>query len=251
MGGFAFDGPVEIIAHRGFSARAPENTIAAIDAAIDAGADAIEFDVHTAGDGNPVLFHDEMLSRTSNGVGPVRRRTLAQLQKLDAGGWFDSTFAGERIPAFGEALAHIGDRVPRIYAEVKGFRELEDLDRMIRFADEVGQKERTVFIAMNWTLLDRMRSQDPSLQIGYVVDGADGVDEAVRRATGDERALVDFRADLVADDPDLVARTAEAGVEVAVWCIDDPSHAAIAFDLGVRRITTNEVETLVDWKRTL
>ena len=56
-----------------------------MDAALEAGADAVEFDLHTAGDGNPVVFHDAMLSRTTNGVGPVRRRTLEQLQKLDAG----------------------------------------------------------------------------------------------------------------------------------------------------------------------
>ena len=82
--GFAFDGSAEVIAHRGYSSRAPENTLAAIDLAIEAGADAIEFDVHTAGDGNPVLFHDPMLGRTTNGVGPVRRRTIEQLKNLDA-----------------------------------------------------------------------------------------------------------------------------------------------------------------------
>ncbi len=164
MSAFAFEGPVEIIGHRGFSARAPENTLSAIDAAIAAGADAVEFDMHTAGDGNPVLFHDAMLSRTTNGVGPIRRRTLEQLKKLDAGSWFDAEFAGERVPALKEALEHIGDRIPRIYAEIKGFREMEDLDRMVRFTAEAGQKERTVFIAMNWTLLDRMRSQDPRHQ---------------------------------------------------------------------------------------
>ena len=67
--GFTFEDPAEIIAHRGYSARAPENTLAAIDLAIEAGADAVEFDLHTAGDGNPVLFHDAMVSRTTNGVG--------------------------------------------------------------------------------------------------------------------------------------------------------------------------------------
>jgi len=248
---FPFDGPVEIIAHRGFSARAPENTLAAIDAAIAAGADAIEFDLHTGGDGNPVLFHDAMLSRTTNGVGPVRRRTLGQLKALDAGTWFSPDFAGERIPAFREALEHIGDRIPRIYAEVKGFREMEDLDRMVRFATETGQRNRTVFIAMNWTLLDRMRSQDPSLQIGFVVDDAATIEDAFARATGDALALIDFRGDLIANDPSLMERANAAGIDVAVWCIDDPAQASQALQMGVKRITTNEVEALVEWKRSL
>ncbi len=249
--GFTFEDPAEIIAHRGYSARAPENTLAAIDLAIEAGADAVEFDLHTAGDGNPVLFHDAMVSRTTNGVGPVRRRTLEQLQKLDAGGWFSAEFAGERIPAFREALEHIGDRVARIYAEVKGFREMEDLDRMVRFADETGQKERTVFIAIKWTLLDRMRSQDASIQIGYVVEDAAHVDEALRRATGDASAMIDFKAELLLADPSLATRARDAGNELAAWTVNEPSDASKLLDMGVPRITSNEVDALLEWKRGL
>jgi glycerophosphoryl diester phosphodiesterase len=251
MSAFAFEGPVEIIGHRGFSARAPENTLSAMDAAIAAGADAVEFDLHTAGDGNPVLFHDAMLSRTTNGVGPIRRRTLEQLKKLDAGSWFDAEFAGERVPDLKEALEHIGDRIPRIYAEIKGFREMEDLDRMVCLTAETGQKERTVFIAMNWTLLDRMRSQDPDIKIGFVVDDAETIEDAFARATGDESALIDFRGDHLVNDPSLVERARAAGIEVAVWCIDDVRQATQALDMGVRRITTNEVESMVTWKRSL
>src|SRR3990170_1715594 len=119
---------VQIIAHRGYSARAPENTLAALEAAVAAGADAVEFDLHTAACGTPVLFHDAMLSRTTNGVGPLRRRTLDQLKALDAGKWFSPDFAGERIPSFEETLRALKGRTGTIYAEVKGFRELEDTD---------------------------------------------------------------------------------------------------------------------------
>jgi len=198
-----------------------------------------------------VLFHDPMLSRTTNGVGPVKRRTIEQLKNLDAGGWFGAEFSGERIPAFREALEHVGDRVARIYAEVKGFRELEDLDRMVRFATETGQKERTVFIALNWTLLDRMRSQDASLCIGYVVEDAQSAEEALRRATGDTSALIDFKAQLLFDDPSLASRARDAGIELAAWTVDDPSDASRLLQMGVPRITTNEVEALVGWKRAL
>ena len=245
---FAFDGSAEVIAHRGYSARAPENTLAASDLASEAGADAIEFDLHTAGDGNPVLFHDPMLSRTTSGVGPVRRRTVEQLKRLDAGSWFGAEFAGEKIPAFRDALEHVGDRVARIYAEVKGFRELEDLDRMVRFAAETGQKERTIFIALNWTLLDRMRWKDASLRIGYIVDDAES---ALRRATGDRSALIDFKAELLLDDPSLASRARDAGIALAAWTVDDPSDASRLLQIGVPRITTNEVEALLDWKRAL
>lgn len=239
---------IEIIAHRGFSAAAPENTLAALEAALTAGADAVEFDVHTAACGTPVLFHDAMLSRTTNGVGPLRRRTLGQLKALDAGAWFSAAFAGERIPSLEEALRALKGRVPRIYAEVKGFRELEDLDRMVRIGRDVGMLGQVTFISMNWTLLDRMRGQEPGLEIGYIVDEAGTTEEALQRCAGDPASLLDLRGDLVAADPTLVSRAREQGTDVAVWTVDDPSEAARLLGLGVRRFTTNQVARLLEWR---
>jgi len=248
---FHFEGPAEVIGHRGYAARAPENTLVSLDAAIEVGADAVEFDIHTAGDGNPVLFHDAMLSRTTNGVGPIRRRTLEQLRGLDAGKWFDPEYAGEKIPALRGTLLHIGNRIPRIYAEVKGFRELEDVDRMVRFARESRALERTVFIAMNWTLLDRMRSQEADLKVGFIVEDAERADEAIERATGDERALIDFDARILLADPDLAQRARSAGIPLAAWTVNDPADATRLLEMGVPRITTDEVEVMVAWKRAL
>ena len=76
---------------------APENTLRALEAAVEAGADGVEFDVQTAACGTPVLFHDDMLGRTTNGVGPLRRRPLAHLKARDAGSWFGKEFTGEKI----------------------------------------------------------------------------------------------------------------------------------------------------------
>ena len=243
--------PIEIIAHRGFSARAPENTLSALEAAVKAGADAVEFDISTAACGTPVLFHDPMLSRTTNGVGPLRRRTLAQLKALDAGKWFSPGFAGERIPSFEEALGALKGRVGRIYAEVKGFRELEDTDRMVRLARDAGMLGDVVFISMNWTLLDRMRSQQADLAIGYVVEEEAKLKDAVLRTSGDALAMVHVRADILDAAPVLLARLREQGTQVAVWTVDDPASAARFLATGVGRITTNEVESLLAWKASL
>ncbi len=239
---------VEIIAHRGYSARAPENTLVALERAWEAGADAVEFDVHTAACGTPVLLHDAMLSRTTNGVGPVRRRTFAQLQALDAGGWFDATFAGERVPSLEEALAAAASRSGRVYAEVKGFRELEDVDRMVGLARDAGMLERTVFIAMNWTLLDRMRSTEPSVRVGYIVDEVEQAAEGIRRAAGDPGALLDFKAALLLADPRLAERARAEGIPLAVWTVDDVDEARRLVAMGVTGVTTNEVETLTAWR---
>ena len=239
---------IEIIAHRGYSAKAPENTLAALEAALAAGADAVEFDIHTAACGTPVLFHDAMLSRTTNGVGPTRRRTLQQLKTLDAGKWFSPDFAGERIPSLEEALRALKGRVPRIYAEVKGFRELEDLDRMVRLVREAEMLSTVTFISLNWTLLDRMRGQEPALAIGYVVDEAGEMEEAIQRCRGDVAALVDAKASLFLEDPSTVARIQAQGTDLAVWTVNEPAEASALLAMGVRRITTDQVGALLEWK---
>lgn len=195
-----------------------------------------------------MLFHDAMLSRTTNGVGPLSRRTIEQLRSLDAGAWFSAEFAGIQIPSLEEAFEYVRGRVGRVYAEVKGFRELEDVDRILRVARDVGMVADTVFISMNWTLLDRLRGQEPSLAIGYIVDGGERVEAALDKARGDDRALVDFRADLLRDDPSVAERAGARGTVLCVWTVDDPNDADSLLDMGVRRFTTNEVETLVDWK---
>jgi len=221
----------------------------ALEAAIEAGVDAVEWDIHTAACGTPVLFHDAMLSRTTNGVGPLRRRTFAQLRGLDAGTWFSHEFAGVRIPSLREAFEHVRGRVRRVYAEVKGFRELEDVDRMLRVAQEAEMVEDTVFISLNWTLLDRLRGREPTLAVGYIAAEADQVEPALSKARDDGRALVDFRADLLIEAPEIAERAHAEGTELCVWTVDEPAKADRILRMNVLRFTTNQVEALLSWKQ--
>ncbi len=93
-----------VIAHRGCSGAAPENTLAAFRRAIAAGADMLELDVLPSRDGELVVIHDDTLERTTNGSGRVQDYDLARLRQLDAGAWFGAGFAGERIPTLAEVL---------------------------------------------------------------------------------------------------------------------------------------------------
>lgn len=94
----------EVFGHRGWSARYPENTMAAFIAALEIGVDGIEFDVHLTKDGEIVVIHDANLERTTNGQGYVEDYTLAELRQLDAGSWFDESFRGQVIPTLDEVL---------------------------------------------------------------------------------------------------------------------------------------------------
>jgi len=107
-----------VIAHRGVSAEAPENTVAAFDRAIALGCDAIETDIQASRDGVLVLIHDERVDRTTDGQGAVADRTFSELRALDAGSWKDRRFAGQQIPTLDEFLDRYVPRIPA-YLEIK------------------------------------------------------------------------------------------------------------------------------------
>ena len=110
--------PPWIMAHRGYRARYPENTLVAFQAALDAGVQMIELDVALSRDRKLVVIHDATLERTTNGEGAVSDHTLAQLKQLDAGGWFHPRFAGEHLPELSEVL-DLADGQVLINIEIK------------------------------------------------------------------------------------------------------------------------------------
>ncbi len=112
-------GPCEVVAHRGFSAVAPENTLAAITQAIAAGADGCEFDAYRCQDGAVVLMHDATVDRTTSGQGKVTELTLAELKRLDAGQWKAPEYAGQKVPTLEEALQQLKDSGCQAVIEIK------------------------------------------------------------------------------------------------------------------------------------
>lgn len=109
---------VAVIAHRGASAYAPENTLAAFELAVEMDADWYELDCLLTKDDVVIVSHDDTLDRCTNGEGPVAEQTLAELKTLDAGSWFDAKFAGEPLPTLVESLTMAKDRIG-VYVEIK------------------------------------------------------------------------------------------------------------------------------------
>lgn len=135
------EGAVDVIAHRGASAYAPDNTLAAFRKAMELGADWFELDCHLTRDGALVVMHNGDVDDTTDGTGPIAGKTLAELKKLDAGSWFDPAFAGERVPTLAEALDLAKDRIG-VYVEIKGSGDDRRLmDGIVRAA--TGHKELT------------------------------------------------------------------------------------------------------------
>jgi len=120
-GGTVYDGPARTIltsAHRGEHLRHPENSLPAIQAAIDAGVDYVELDIRTSSDGHLVLMHDPTVDRMTNGMGAIKDMTLAEIKKLDLGTRFPGKFSNLQVPTFDEALALAKGKIG-IYVDTK------------------------------------------------------------------------------------------------------------------------------------
>jgi glycerophosphoryl diester phosphodiesterase len=122
---------------------------------------------------------------------------------------------------------------------------------MVETVTAAALAEATVFISMDWGALEQMRRVHATLNVGYIVEKPARSREAIERASGDARALVDFDHRILLQDPSLTDLAHARGVELAVWTVDDPMVASKLLALGVRRITTNRVGDLLAWKASL
>ena len=157
--------PILVVAHRGFSGAAPENTLIAFAKAIEVGSDMIELDVHLSRDGEIVVIHDETLERTTNGKGRVVDHTLQELKKLDAGSSFGPQFAGERIPTLKEVLDLAKGRVP-VNIEIKNpthgkYPIAELTEKVLREVNQAGMMDRVIFSSFNPAALEWIGRKEP------------------------------------------------------------------------------------------
>lgn len=222
---------VSIVAHRGASWDAPENSLAAIDAALEQGAHAVELDVQQTADGVLVLIHDRDFLRVAGEPRAIWELTYAEVQALDAGSWFGSQFAGERIPTLAEAVERLRGRA-RLYLEVKTSRAmptlLEDTVRELQRLDFV---EQTTIAALSPQVLDAVLELEPGFKTSLLVHTAIGV-----LATHPYDALA-LRDSWVTARQLRAAR--DAGYELHVWTVNTTSDMHRFIDMGVDAVITD------------
>jgi glycerophosphoryl diester phosphodiesterase len=229
------DRPV-VIAHRGASAAAPEHTIPAYEAAIAAGADALELDVHLSADDQLVVIHDARLERTTDGHGAVREHTTRELKRLDAGGWFGRRFRGQRIQTLGEVLERFRDRLG-FGIELKAGSDLYPgiEERLLGLLQLYEVADRTLVASFDHHALRTCRALDPDVRTGALVVGR-LLAPAALAPPGLLQALC-LHADLVTARD--VAAVRDAGFECYVWVVNEPAAALRFAGWGVTGIVTD------------
>ena len=237
--------PVFVIAHRGFSGAAPENTLAAFKKAMEVGSDMIELDVHLSKDGQVVVIHDDTLKRTTSGNGKVVDFSLQELKQLDAGKWFGSQFLEERIPALKEVLELTRGKIP-IHIELKegdlGRYTITDLaDRSLEEVEKAGLLDQVLFGSFNLSAVDRIREKHPRLPVALIYNKAW---DHPQDATGGRPIPVLSSSGKVLNQANA-SKARQQGMKVFVWTLDKEEHMEQFLNVGVDGIITNHPDKLI------
>jgi glycerophosphoryl diester phosphodiesterase len=238
--------PITATAHRGFSGQSPENTLTAFRAAIDAGADMVELDVHLTRDNEVVVIHDDTLERTTNGKGNVAEKTLAELKDLDAGSWFNSRFAGERIPTLAEVLEIARNRILVNIELKKGknfpYTMAELADRTLAVVEKAGMTGQVLFSSFDPAAVNRIREKNPLLPIALIVEKPWEKPEDL--GAGTRYPTLNCRTTVLNEEN--IRRAHTAGIRVHVWTVNTKEMMEKFIALGVDGVITNHPDILID-----
>jgi len=247
---------VDVVAHRGSSGAAPENTLAAVRLAIRHRSDTVENDIQRTRDGELVIMHDTTLSRTTDveQVFPdrapwnVRDFTLAEIKRLDAGSWFAQEFAGERVPTLRQWVKAVGQRAgmllepkaPELYPGIevdldKELRSLPDFNRALR-------RDRVAVQAFNHPWLRAYKDRAPDVPVGLLFGNRPTDAEISAAATWAEQV----NPALGAIEQGTVDAIHGAGLEAHVWTVNDGAGMRRAISWDVDGIITNYPQVLRD-----
>ncbi|MEV4321638.1 glycerophosphodiester phosphodiesterase [Microbispora rosea] len=238
-----------VVAHRGASAYAPENTVAAFELARDRGADMFELDVQETEDHRLVLMHDTTLGRTTDveevfpGRAPWRigEFTLAEIRRLDAGSWFSRKYAGEAVPTLGEALRAMRDSGLGLLLEIKEPRLYPGIEA--RAAEEIGRdpawRGRIVVQSFDWNSMRRFHGLMPRVPIGLL--GTPRIAELPGLARFADQINPPY-ADVTAE---YVRRVHRLRMKVLAWTVDDPAAVRrLIGAAGVDGVITNKPDVV-------
>ncbi|WP_322508850.1 glycerophosphodiester phosphodiesterase [Anaerolinea sp.] len=229
-----------IIAHRGASAYAPENTLAAFRLAIEQGADAIELDAKLSADGHVVVIHDPTVDRTTNGKGWVHRLTLAELKNLDAGRFFSAKFSGEPIPTLEEVFVEIAPSL-LVNVELTNYASPTDalVEKVCHLVKKYHLEDRVLFSSFHPLNLIRARQILPEVPVALLaLEGRGGwwARSFVMRGLSPE-FLHPYYTDATAS---FIQKQHQKGRRINVWTVNQVNAMQELVQNGVDGLITDD-----------
>lgn len=235
----------EIVAHRGASYDAPENTAASARLAWEQGADAVEFDIRITTDGKIIAIHDKSTKRTTGVPGKAEEMSFEELRKLDAGSWKDASFAGEKLPTLEEMLATTPSG-KRLFVEIKSDQRIVPV--LKKSLEASGLKpEQIVLIAFDYETIKEAKRTMPQYEalwiVGYKPDPDTGrlpyeLEEMIRmcKEAGLDGLDLNFQWPI---DEEFVRKVHDARLKLCTWVVNDAEIARNQARWGVDGITTD------------
>lgn len=232
-----------MIAHRGASAYAPENTLAAFELAVEQGADMLEFDVHLSADDQPVVIHDETLGRTTSGAGRVRDHSLRELKRLDAGSWRDVRFRGQRLQSLQEVLERFRTRIGFAVELKAGSAVYPGIeDRVVSLLEIYDVVDRALVLSFDHAALAAVARSNPGLARAALLEPRTRLPENITAVTPRGATAVGLPARLVTEQRVRAARAAD--LDLYIWTVNDPARMDSLIEWGVRGIITDRPDVL-------
>lgn len=228
------------IAHRGASGSAPEHTASAFRRAVDLAVDMIELDVQLSADHQLIVMHDLTLERTSNGQGPVRDRTLAELKSFDCGSWYDSAFAGEKILSLPEVIGLLPANVA-LNVEIKALEGdwaelVANLSTLLRRTARLGS---TIISSFQVGALRALRQIELEARIGLLTHDASfrGIWDVAEELSA--YSIHPFFALL---DRDWITEAHRHNCRVITWTVNQPADMERLVAWGVDGVISDHPE---------
>lgn len=235
---------VLVLGHACAAGEAPANTLAGVRACIDAGVEGMEIDVQLCADGVPVLMHDDTVDRTTNLRGPVREKTLAELQAADAGD-------GEPVPTLDQVLALVAGRFT-VMCELKATPDAPDqdqacVDAVVEVIRRHNAESWTAIHSFNPIMVERARATEPRISATIITGQIRG--EVVDRLLGGlmKRHGQAISVEHHVVDRTLIEKAKKRQVTVWTWTVDTPEDWARVVEAGVDGIITNVPHRLREW----
>lgn len=238
---------VEIIAHRGASYLAPENSMSAVMLGWDKGAD-VEVDVYLSKDGRIVVNHDKTTERTGDKNFKISETNWEQLRTVDVGSFKSADFAGETMPLLDDVVATIPEG-RKLYVEIKCGEEI--LPHLEKVIDASGKRSQIVIIAFDFNVITAAKKLMPDVEAYWLMGSRK--DKVTQKYMPHDVSVVEEVAGNGLEGIDVhyggvtkafVRAVRQAGLELYVWTVDDPAEAVRLIELGVDGITTNRPEWL-------
>lgn len=238
--------PAEVIAHRGYSAVNPENSLAAMVAGARSGAVYVETDVHTSADGVPVIMHDQTVNRTTTGTGDVARMAASAITNLPNGTRFSPAFSGQRVPTLAELLDTVKAERTQLLLEIKGPETSDEVRTIVELIRAKRMTGDVVVQSFDENVLRHARTHAPEIKRGLLRGSLDADPMAKVREL--DLAAYNPSAGALGARQSLVEDLNAQGVAVMVWTVDGANDWKRLSEMGVDGIITNRPGALVGWQ---